>query len=53
MAKDAQREASKAITKLGRQTANRRSLGEARDTLKEEMKHSTRRLAYDLSGNPH
>lgn len=53
MAKDPKHEAAKAITKLGRQAANRRSIGEARDTIREQAKHSARRLAYDLSGNPH
>lgn len=53
MAKDAKREAAKAVTKLGRQREMRQAIGNLRDEVKEQTKHSTRRLAYDLSGDPH
>jgi hypothetical protein len=53
MAKDVKREAAKAVTKLGRQSDRRRAVGGLRDAVKEQTKHSTRRLAYDLNGDPH
>lgn len=53
MAKDVKHKAAKAITKLAKQTAWRQVKGELRDAVKEQTKHSTRRLAYDLNGDPH
>ena len=53
MAKDVKRAADKAITKLSRQSASRQARGDLRDAVKEQTKHSTRRLAYDLNGDPH
>lgn len=53
MAKDVKHAAAKAITKLNSQRSLREAIGEARDALKEQTKHSTRRLAYDLNGDPH
>lgn len=53
MAKKVTREAEKAIAKLGRQQGRRRAVGDLRDTVAEQTTHSTRRLAYDLNGDPH
>lgn len=53
MAKNTQRDASKAIAKLGKQTGRRQAVGRIRDEVKEQTTHSTRRLAYDLNGEPH
>lgn len=52
MAKDVKHEAAKAVTKLGKQTELRKAVGGLRDAVKEQTKHSTRRLAYDLNGDP-
>lgn len=47
------KKASKAITKLRDQQIRRKAFGELRDEITEQTKHSTRRLAYDLNGDPH
>jgi hypothetical protein len=47
------RRASKAITKLRSQQGRRTAIGRIRDEVAEQTKHSTRRLAYDLNGDPH
>lgn len=47
------KKASKAITGLANQQARRKKVGDFRDAVAEQTKHSTRRLAYDLNGDPH
>lgn len=47
------RESSKAVAALARQQARRQAIGDLRDAVAEQTKHSTRRLAYDLNGDPH
>lgn len=48
-----QREAAKAVTKLRAQQVRRQAIGGLRDAVKEQTKHSSRRLAYDLKGEMH
>jgi hypothetical protein len=49
----AKSKAEKAISNLKGQQDRRRALGNVRDAVAEQTKHSTRRLAYDLNGDPH
>lgn len=53
MAGDAKQAAGRAVVKLRNQQVRRQALGELRDAVAEQTKHSTRRLAYDLNGDPH
>jgi hypothetical protein len=53
MAKDVQHEAAKAVTKLGKQSEWRKAVGELRESVKEQTRHSSRRIAYDLRGRMH